>query len=283
MKRGPSSAGGLNKNRNKSKTSDEYSTEFPALDKANSSYPKDDSTIESSTAIETSSPNRSQSLKTHAADQEKKTTVTTVTDPSRHQTTSPRTTKYGNSSTNRIYHQEQLNGNSPSPSTSSHNKNFFNRPSADYPSEKEYNSHTNQDNPPMGNDSNYYNRRPQQQQHSGSHVQNHGFKQHYNSPGGQGNKQHYQYSQSSAPRGRNFHQNHNNQQQFNRDRYFSKGSGPTSLVNNSNQQHYDHQHHHNVTHTTAGTGRTQHSGGHFHHYNNQHCMYFNIIYFILSY
>lgn len=279
MKHGQNSTGGPNKNRNKSKTSDEYTSEFPPLNKAKPSDSRDASTIEYSTTIETSSSNSPQPLKSLSADHEKKTGAIT-TGNSRYRSTSPRATKYANSSTNHNYHQEQLNGGSPS---STNNKNFFNRPSIDSPIEKENNTQANQEGPTGIGQDRYsnYNRRPQQQ-HSGSHIQNHGYRQqHYNSPGGQGNKQHHQYSQSSSPRGRNFQQHHNNQQQYNRDRYFAKGSGPPSLSNNSNQQHYDQ--HHNATHTTAGTGRTQHSSGHFHHYNNQHCMYFNIIYFIYFY
>lgn len=281
MKHGQYSAGGPNKSRNKSKISDEYTSEFPALDKGKPSDSKAVSTIESSTVNETSDSNCSQPLKSLSAEQEKKPVTTTTANTSRYRATSPRATKYVNSSTNRNYHQEQLNGGSPS---SSHNKNFFNRPSTNSPIEKEYNTQVNQENSSTGmgqdRDSNYYNRRPQQ--HSGNHTHNHSFKQHYNSPGAQGNKQHHQFSSSSSPRGRNFHQHYNNQQQYNRDRYFAKGSGPPSLSNNSNQQHYDQQHH-NVTHTTAGTGRTQHSGGHFHHYNNQHCMYFNTTFYLYIY
>lgn len=252
------SIGGQNKN--KSKT-DEYSSEFPALDDSK----KDDT--ESPTVVEVSDQNH-----------DKKAVAVAETRQSRQHTTSSReTTKYKtNSPTNRNNRQDQQNGGSSSSTTN--DKNYYNRPSTESPISKEK-VELNRDSPSSSTNSNYFNRRPQQ--NSGGHNQYHNYKQQHNSgQGNQGHNQHHQHSLSSAPRGRNFHQHHTSQQ-YNRDRYFSKGSTSPSS-SNSNQHNYD-QHRHSVAPTSAGTGRTQHGGGHYQHYNNRQCKYSNIQHVIIMF
>lgn len=257
--------GGLNKNINKS-TTDEYTSEFPALDDTNKSEPNTStlSPTESPAVVEISDQNHEQQLKTLSVQNEDKKSVAAVVETSqaRHHTPSSRATpKYNTTSpTNRNNRQDQQNGG-PSPSSSStNNKNYFNRSSTESPISKEKGAQVNRDSPSSASNSNFYNRRPQQ--NSGGHNQHHNYKQqHYNNS--QHNQQH-QNSSPSGPRSRNFHQHHTSQQ-YNRDRYFSKGSTPSST---SSQHNYDQQHQSGAP-TTAGTGRTQHGGGHYQNYNNR--------------
>jgi len=262
--------GGLNKNINKS-TTDEYTSEFPALDDTKKSEPNT-STLPSteSSVAEVSDQNYEQQLKSLSVQNEDKKSMAAVAETSqaRHHTSSSRATpKYNTTSpTNRNNRQDQQNGG-PSPLLSStNNKNYYNRPSTESPISKEKGAQVNRDSPSSAANSNFFNRRPQP--NSGGHTQHHNYKQqHYNS------SQHNQQHQNSSPsglRGRNFHQHHTSQQ-YNRDRYFSKGSIPSSS-SSSNQHNYDQQHHSGAP-TTAGTGRTQHGGGHYQHYNNRQCKY----------
>lgn len=244
------SVGGPNKNKNKPGTTDEYTNEFPAL---NDSKPSESTAVTDSKEISENSSQKSIS----AHPQEKKTSVVvSTTVPPKHYSSSSRPTQLAKPSLNRSpinnHHQEQQNGG-PSPST--HNKNYFNRSSADSFGNKEKSS--NQDHSSPAPNSNFYNRKLQQ--HNSNHNQQHHHKQHYNS--GHGNQ--HQHSPSSGSGSRNFHQ-------YNRDRYYAKGSAPPS--SNSNQS-YDQPHHNSGAPTSVGTGRTQHSGGHYHNYNNRQCKY----------
>ncbi|XP_001952339.1 transcriptional regulator DEF1 [Acyrthosiphon pisum] len=256
--------GGLNKNINKS-TTDEYTSEFPALDDTKKSVPNTSTlpSTESSAVVEVSDQNHEQQLKSLSVQNEDKKSVAAVVETSqaRHHTSSSRATpKYNTTSpTNRNNRQDQNGGPS---SSSTNNKNYYNRSSTESPISKEKGAQVNRDSPSSAANSNFFNRRPQQ--NSSGHTQHHNYKQqHYNSS--QHNQQH-QNSSPSGPRSRNFHQ-HQTSQQYNRDRYFSKGATPSSS-SSSNQHNYDQQHHSGVP-TTAGTGRTQHGGGHYQHYNNR--------------
>ncbi|XP_026819656.1 probable serine/threonine-protein kinase DDB_G0282963 [Rhopalosiphum maidis] len=252
------SVGGPNKNIKKS-TADDYTSEFPALDNSKKSEPN--SSTVSSTDVEVSVQNHEQQPKTPVQNEEKKTNVGAVeTGQARHHTSSRAISKSNTTSpANRNNRQDQLNGG-PSSSSSTNNKNYFNRSSTESPISKEKGAQVNRDSPTAPN-SNFFNRRPQQS--SSSHNQHQNFKQqHFNNS--QGHNQQHQHS--SSPRGRNFHQHHTSHQ-YNRDRYFSKGSIPSSS-SSTNQHNYDQQHN-SVAPTTAGTGRTQHSGGHYQHYNNR--------------
>lgn len=267
--------GGPNKNKS---TTDEYTSEFPALDDTKKSEPNT-STLPSSESpgvVEVSDQNHEQQPKTPSIQNEDKKSVTNVeTSQARHHTPTSRVTpKYNTTSpTNRNNRQDQQNGG-PSPS-STNNKNYFNRSSTESPISKEKGAQLNRDSPSVTANSNFFNRRPQQ--NSGGHNQHNYKQQHYNSSqGGPGHNQQHQNSSPSAPRGRNFHQHHTSQQ-FNRDRYYSKGSTPSS---SSNQHNYDQQHHSGAP-TAAGTGRTQHGGGHYQHYNNRQCKYSIIKYVII--
>jgi len=140
--------------------------------------------------------------------------------------------KHAMSPANNNHQQEQQNGR-----PISHNKNMFNRPSTDSVVGREKSVHINKD---------LYNRKPSQ------YINN--------SPKRQG-----QYS--SVPRGHNLHQ-----PQFNRDRYFTKGTGFGSSFN---------QPHQNAMH--AGTGRTLHGSGHFNNrYNDQQCNFIFYLYYFVS-
>jgi len=259
--------GGPNKNINKS-TSDEYTSEFPALDDTKKS--KHNASTGSSAVVEASDQNHEQ-LKTLSIQNEDKKSVAPVieTSQTRHHIPSSRATSKHNttSPTNRNSRPEQQNGGSSTSSPSTNNKNYFNRSSIESPNSKEKVAQGNRDSPATAN-SNFFNRRSQQ--NSGGHNQHHNYKQqHFNSgQGGQGHNQQHQNTSPSVPRSRNFHQHHTSQQ-YNRDRYFSKGSAPLSSTN-SNQHNYDQQHH-SATPTTAGTGRTQHGGGHYQNYTNRQC------------
>lgn len=258
---GRRSVGGPNKNKNKSATSDEYTSEFPAIE---NSKPSESTTSEAQVVAETSSQELNQPVKSPVQHQEKKTvSASTALGPSRHNTPPSRSfIKHGNRN-----HQDFQNGGQSSFS-SPQNKNFFNRPSTDSPINKEKVPQVNREN--TSGAANFYNRKPQQ--HNSGHNPHHNFKQQNfnNSQGGQVHNQHHQHSSPAPHRGRNFHQHHNNQQQYNRDRYFAKGSLPPS------SNHYDQPHHNNVSHTTAGTGRTQHSGGNYHHFNNRQCKFLKL-------
>lgn len=212
-----------------------------------------------------------QQAKSSAVQNQEKNNVpaSTATAPSRHNAPPSRPfTKQGPSYGNRNHHQDSQNGGQTSFS-SSHNKNFFNRSSTDSPIGKEKVTQVNREN--TSGTANMYNRKPHQ--HNSGHNPHQNFKQQSfnNTQSGQAHNQHHPHSSSASHRGRNFHQHHNSPQQYNRDRYFAKGSLPPS--SNSNQHHYDQPHHNNVTHTTAGTGRTQHSGGNYHHFSNRQCKF----------
>lgn len=256
---------GPNKNRSKS---DEYSAEFPALDGLKSV------TVENPSAVDNLGQKQQQmSLPVH--EQEKNTIVSTSTTvPSQRQESSSKTSiKYANSPTNRNHYQDQQNGGSSS--SSSHNKNYFKRPSGDLSDGKEKNVPGKKDySSPMNN---FFNQKPQSQHNNGYNQHQNYKQQHYNNQGAQGYNQHNQHT-PSAPRGRNFHQHHNSPQQYNRDRYFAKGSAPPSSSNPNRP--YDQQHHTTIAPTTAGTGRTQHSGGHYHQYNNRQCKYLSTIFIL---
>lgn len=260
---GRRSIDGPNKNKNKSGNSDEYASEFPAL---NDSKPVVVNTAAESSVVTTASdqprPQQKKSLPAHLP--EKKAAVSAInTGLSKHAPSSKAAQKSPVSSgshNSMSHHQEQQNGGPPS----SRNKNFFSRPSADSFNSKEK-SGPARDYPSPATNSNLFNRKSQ---HSSSNNQQQNYKQqHFNNSQGGQNHNHQNSMNSSGSR--NFHQHHNNPQQYNRDRYFSKGSAP-SPSSNSNQR-YDQQHHHNVPPTNVGTGRTQHSGGHYHHYNNRQC------------
>ncbi|XP_025408403.1 protein CASC3 isoform X2 [Sipha flava] len=242
--------GGPYKNKNKSSTSNEYTSEFPTLDGKK--------TIESSTttvavtepSVVTKDLNQHHNQQPKSLSQEKKTVMSvSKTNPTRNHFT--RTPIKNVTSGNHSNHQDQKNGG---PSQSSfHNKNHFNRSSSNSPANKEkITSQVNRDNSSTAVNPNLFIRKPQQNQ------PNNFKQQHFNSQG------HNQHHSSSAPRGRNFHQHNNTNQQYNHDRYFAKGSGPP-LSSNSN---YDQQHN-SVGPTSAGTGRTRHSGGNYNQYNNR--------------
>lgn len=253
---------GSNKNKNNSVTSDEYTSEYPSLDGTKSS----ESPVVSAESPTVSSPATGQNhQQPKSGNHQEKKTVTTGTGPSRHHGPQSRSsTKFAASSPNHNLHQDQQNGGHPS---SSHNKNYFNRLSTDNPASKEKNAQDHRDSPVATTNPNLFNRRSQPQ-HSG-HNQ-HNFKQHNNSG----------HNQSSEPRGRSIHQHHNSQPQFNRDRYFSKGVVTPHSSSDHPVHHYDQIHN---APTTAGTGRTQHSGGHYHHYNNRHCKSLHIKLYIYNY
>lgn len=265
--------GGPNKNIKKS-TTDEYTSEFPALEDTKKSEPNASilPSTESATVVKVSDQNYEQQPKTLSVQNEDKKSVAAVVETSqaRHHTPSSRATpKFNTTSlTNRNNRQDQQNeGQSPS----STNKNYFKRSSTESPISKEKGAQVNRDSPSSAANSNFFNRRPQQ--NSGGHNQHHNYKQqHYNSG------QHSQQHQNSVNRGRNFHQHHTSHQ-YNRDRYFSKGSIPSSS-SSSNQHNYDQQHQSGAP-TTAGTGRTQHGGGHYQQYNNRQCKYSIIKYIII--
>lgn len=255
------SIGGPNKNTKKS-TNNDYTSEFPALDDSKKSEPN--SSTMSSAVVEVSDQNHEQQPKTLSVqNEEKKTTVAAVeTGQAQHHTPSPRTSKYNTTSpANRSNRQDQQNGG-PSSSSSTNSKNYFNRSSTESPINREKSAQVNRDSPSMA-PNNYFSRKSQQ--NSNSHNQHQHFKQqHFNN--GQGSQGQHQHSSPSAFRGRNFHQ-HNTSHQYNRDRYFSKGSVPPSS-SSPNQHNYDQQHQ-SIAPTIAGTGRTQHGGGHYQHYNNR--------------
>jgi len=260
--------GGPNKNINKS-TTDDYTSEFPALDDTKKSKPN--ASTGSSAVVEVTGQNHEQPKTLSTQNEDKKSFAPIVeTSQARHHTPSSQaTSKYNTTSpTNRNSRQEQKNGGSSSLLPSTNNKNYFKRPSIESPVSKEKVALVNRDSPSATTNSNFFNRRPQQ--NSGGHNQQHNYKQqHLNSgQGGQGHNQQHQNSSPSVPRSRNFHQHHTSQQ-YNRDRYFSKGSAPLSS-SSSNQHNYDQQHH-SATPTTAGTGRTQHGGGHYQNYSNRQC------------
>lgn len=226
---------GLNKNKSKAPTSDEYASEFPALDKSKPSEP---------TVVPENCELRQQ-IKS-PVEQEKKIAVDNTGPPRSQEPSSRNSTKFKPPSSNHNAHLDQQNGGSHLPT---HNKNYFNRPSSDYPTDVEKVNYNNRDTPSAP--SNFYHR-----QQSNDHSPSNNFKPvHFNSSQGNPRFQH-----SSAPRNRHFPQNHN-PQQYNRDRYFSKGSGP-------NQQNFDQSRHNNLNSITAGTGRTQHGN-----YNSRLCKY----------
>lgn len=256
--------GGPYKNKNKSSTSNEYKSEFPALNGKKTSESSTSTVAVTETSVMTKDLGQHHNQQQKSVSQEKKTVVSaSKTNPTRNNFTRPiKNVTSGNHSN----HHDQKNGG---PSQSSfHNKNYFNRPSTDSPANKEKSpAQINRDNPSTTANPNLFHRKPQQ---SGSNQQNqpNNFKQqHFNSQG------HNQHHSSSAPRGRNFHQHNNTNQQYNHDRYFAKGSGPPSSSNSN----YDQQHN-SVGPTSAGTGRTRHSGGNYNQYNNRQCKYFYIMY-----
>lgn len=253
---------GGHKNKKKVSASDEYTTKFPSLDGKK--------TTESSTTVVTATEKSSvtEDLSNHndqrpkTIPQEKKTvTPASKTNPARNYfTRTP--VKNVTSSGNHSHHQDQKNG---VPQSTFHNKNFFNRPTTDSPVAKEkIPAQVNRDNPPTVVNPNLFVRKPQQS--GGNNSQNNLKQQQFNS------QVHNQNNLSSAPRSRNFHQQNNNQQ-YNRDRYFAKGSGPPA----SSNLNYDQQLKNSVGPTSAGTGRTLHSGGNYNQYNNHQCKYLNLI------
>jgi len=267
------SIGGSNKNTKKS-TNNDYTSEFPALDDSKKSEPN--SSTMSPAVVEVSDQNHEQQPKTLSVqNEEKKTTVAAVeTGQAQHHTPSPRTSKHNTTSpANRSNRQDQQNGG-PSSSSSTNSRNHFNRSSTESPINREKSAQVNRDSPSMA-PNNYFSRKSHQ--NSNSHNQHQNFKQqHFNN--GQGSQGQHQHSSPSAFRGRNFHQ-HNTSHQYNRDRYFSKGSVPPSS-SSPNQHNYDQQHQ-SIAPTIAGTGRTQHGGGHYQHYNNRQCKYSNIKHVII--
>lgn len=239
----------MNKNQIKSSTTDEYASEFPPLDNS-----------KCSSVTENSEHQQQEQQQISAANQEKKN-ISPGSGPSRHQGPSTKVSPKFKTSPPTNRKADQVNENSSPTSFPSNNKNYFNRSSIDkssYPIETEKNS-IQSNHRESSTSSNFYNRKPPQQ-NSGQNP-SHNYKQtHYNN-NNQGNQNQEQRQYPSANRFRNFHQNNNSQHQYNRDRYFSKGS-------NLHQPHFDQPHHNNIAHISAGTGRTQHSG----HYNRQ-CKY----------
>lgn len=238
------SGSGSNKNKNNSITSEEYTSEYPSLDGTKSS----ESTVASvESPIVSSAVGQQNHQQPKTRNHQEKKTVT-GTGPSRnHGPQSRFSTKFTASSPNQNLHQDQQNGGHPS---SSHNKNYFNRLSTDNSAAKEKNAQDHRDSPLAATtNSNLFNRRSQPQ-HSG-------------------------HNHSSDPKGPSIHQHHSSQPQFNRDRNLSKGVVTPHPSNDHPVHHYDQIH---TAPTTAGTGRTQHSGGHYHHYNNRHCKLLYIMY-----
>lgn len=239
----------MNKNQIKSLTTEEYTSEFPLLDNS-----KPSSVTENS---------EHQQQKSPAANQEKKP-ISSATTPPRHQVPSTKLSTKVKTSPPINRKVDQENENSSPTSFPPNNKNYFNRPSIDkssYPIDTEK-GNIQGNHRESSTSSNFYIRKPPQQ----NSVQNpsHNYKQtHYNyNNNNQGNQNQEQRQYPSPNRFRNFHQNNNSgQHQYNRDRYFTKGS-------NLHQPHFDQPHHNNIASITAGTGRTQHSG----HYNRQ-CKY----------
>lgn len=222
---------GLNKNKSNPPTCDEYKSEFPALDK----------TKPSERTIVTENCELSKQSKSPVI-QEKKIVAT---EPPKLQ--EPKnSTKFKPPVSNYNTHIDQQNGGAH---FSSQNKNNFNQTS-DYSNDTEkvnYNNRNSSSTP-----SNFYHR-----QQNNNYGSSNNFKPvHFNNA--QGN---LRFQHSSAPRNRHFQQNNTGPQQYNRDRYLSKGSSP-------NQQNLDQSRHNNLNSVTAGTGRTQHG-----HYNNRMCKY----------
>lgn len=262
MKRG-SLAQRLEKYKAKPLTSDEYTSEYPSLDGKKTSESSSTTVVAAETLAVTVDLNQhhDQQLK-KSFPQEKKTVMSaSKASPTRNHFVRTPIKKSSEIPSN---HQDQKNS---VPQSSSHNKNSYIRPSTDSPVGKEKNpSQINNDNPSVVVNPNFFKRKPQQS--GGNNQQNNSKQQNLN---GQG---HNQQHSSNSIRGRNFHQQNNNSQQYNRDRYFAKGSGPPPSTNSN----YDQQNHISEgVPTSAGTGRTRHSGGNQNQFNNQKCKYFNIV------
>lgn len=232
-------------NKNKSTTSDKYTSEFPSLNGTKKlEDPVDAIIIESPSAEKDLGPSKSLSTDLPINNSVDKTPSI---DSSPHTASSFRgSEKLKTPPSNKNYPQ---NGGS----STSYNKNHFQRSSVDSSVNKEKNAQVNRVSL-SGTNSNFYKR----SQYNDSNNQNNNYKhQPFNNTYGTSRGHNHNHQNAVPSRGRNFQHNHNNQ--YNRDRYFSKGATPfSSNPNNS---------------TTAGTGRTQHSGGHF----NRKCKLTNII------
>lgn len=226
MKHGSWRNDGSNKSKNKSANTNKYTSEFPSLTNA---IPLEQSVntaiIESSSIEKDNDPLKSLSTDIQIIEIANKPKVD---DSSQYNASSSKISGKFDTSSNR---NPQNTGN-----LSSHNnKNFFKRSSNNYSANKEKIAQINRDVPTTTN-SNFY-KRPQFNDN-----QNVNFKPHFSNIH-KTTRVHNQNHQNSVI---------NRSQQYNRDRYFSKRTVPSS---NSNQ--------HNMVNTTAGTGRTQHSGEHY--------------------
>lgn len=215
-----------NKNKNKSVTTNKYTSEFPPLsDTKQLEHPTDSAINESSSIKKDSDPLKSLSTDTQIDESNIKPKVP---DSSQHNASSSRVSGKFETSSNRNYSQNTGN-------LSSHNnKNFFKRSSINSFANKEKIAQVNRD-ISTANNSNLYKRTQ-----NDSNNQNINFKPQFSNF----------HKASRVPN----HQNSlvNRGQQYNRsDRYFSKRTAPS----NSNQ--------HNMVNTTAGTGRTQHGSEHY--------------------